>query len=88
MEVVVFVFLLLLCLLSLLLLLLIYTFMLMVVSVFCLDKKLVGESVDSGTVVLRKRKILDFFLIKFFRYFFFLISLAEQFRSLNKHWQA
>ena len=47
-----------------------------------------GESVDSGTVVPGKRKILDFFLIKLFAYFFFLISLAKHFRSLKKHWQA
>ena len=29
-----------------------------------------GESVDSGTAVPGKRKILDIFLIKFFAYFF------------------
>ena len=43
-----------------------------------------GESVDSSTVVPGKRKILDFFLIKLFAYFFFLISLAKHFRSLKK----
>ena len=51
-------------------------------------KSVVGESVDSGTVVPGKRKIFDFFLMKLFAYFFFLISLAKQFRSLKKHWQA
>ena len=43
-----------------------------------------GESVDSGAVVPGKRKILDFFLIKNFAYFFFLISLAKLFRSFKK----